>query len=479
LRYISLPPSQLAQAYLPLQAYELRPSGGDFEIRLLVSPQVDPLQEIKSKQVDVGTKEKPKKELRYYFRVRYEIPISYQLLDGHRQLMREGTLVKSGSPETYNFGSERTEKALISAWNRSGIKNFEKRRQDHITSAVRRLGDRLSDQIDAGRFPYGAPLYLIRKGEKYGAEDLDEALATARRAIAAYNESGDGDALAAELAPALAIWRAGRERYDPNNRKEDDLFFAYAFNLAMGTYLAGDLDAAEELLAEADAAGKRSGQTRALGDRIADERERMAKNADISENYVGTYDPDFDPLFGRVGGDNDFLREDYLITISGERLEGPIRRGPPGILNNIPSFVVATERFGEIQDRVVQAEQVESVFAAGRLFSFRKLQSGSSLFTERVLVQIIENIDEGRVQLARQTEEPSGKPLSQPEYFLLGTALEKPVKLTGLRFLNVNNAADRTFGVDCETIRSKAERKAYGANEESYRRLARDLADCQ
>ena len=470
--------SGLAQQF-KLQNFERKDYAGDFEVRILVGPYIGISKSRKTKKVKGGTKEKPTETTVYFYEVTYNVPISYQLLDGARNVMREG-IIYGDDPQTYQTGTNKTAKGLLENWRSRGAKEARGKVRGRIQSGVKALNSRLANQVDTGRYPSSAVVYTIKKAEKFDVEYLDKLQAKTKLAVESFNANGNDTEFEAAMNGAIEKWTGSMNKYSPNDKKQKEIFFAHAYNAAVAYYLVGDLDKAEAMLTKAEASGKRDAVIKGVRRRITSERERIAANQDVENKYVGTYNGDGAapaPEAPAEAEPTEFI-EGFVVTNGGNKVSGVITRRPsdPKAEKAYSLIIGTTGPDGKTQDRIMKLSQVKTANFNGKDFMVVPVVTEGG--TDHALVEVIESKND--VNLYRQTLANDGSDMSgYPAYFLQAKGSEDVHNLQAGDWTDTSKAAMKMFGTKCATVSTKAGAGKYEADEESYRTLVSDLSGCE
>lgn len=262
--------------YFNLNRYTFSEGNGDFQAMISLGDDFEPKRTTARKTVQAGTREAPVQDTQAYYNVSLQIPLTMRLLDGDRKLMREVDLSGFKLPMAFEFGPYGTDAQLAAKWRTDGERLLRVNRIKYLDQAFMYAAARLRSEVDSTVVIRRVNFVTIKKSEKYGIADLETDAERATSALEAFAKSGDRAALNEVLKPLVDKWRAETDKYDPKNKKEDDIRYAYAHNLALAAFLTGDLEAAEAGIAAGFDWGKNSSWYQDLRKVVSVEK---AKNA--------------------------------------------------------------------------------------------------------------------------------------------------------------------------------------------------------
>ncbi len=488
---LGITPTSISQA-MGFQRWTRKTSGGDLEILVTLNGPDRPTKEMKSKMVEVGTKEKPRKEKRFYYTVSgYGVSASYSLLDGERNIIRDGN-ASSGGGE-YNTSDNKSSSALVKLWNDKYYGEWKSKRNSAAQAAVAEVASKLRTEIDEGYYNTNIPLYTIRKAEKYDVVYMDTAVDDLKAATETYNKDKNFDALQAAFLPYMELWAENVERFDPEDKKEDDLYFAHAFNVGTANFILGDMEEAAAWATTAEAAGKRKATVAGLRSLIEKRQAALDVNANLEITAVG----DFNPAFSReamaeaaaaeAAAEARQRRLDRVAAMpqgtihmkDGAEITGGInvRYDKNDILQTIYASTISET--GSVIRTPAAASQVLYLDMEGRRFPVMKAGNtiGIGQGPNLQLMEILQE-DEGTGSfIARLYYVGDG--LKFRNYFFKDGRKDEIYNFNSTRFLvGFSKTAGKVFGEDCATVAQKGDNKEYEHNEAGFLQLFADYTGC-
>ncbi len=458
--------SKVAEQHFDFDQYERKMDRGDFELVLDVEGDNIISRDVKSTTKTEGKGDDAKKVTYYYYEVKYCVPASYQLLDGAREVMRDGLLGSCNTPLTYKGKEFRSKTSVYKHWDDNEHSIKTNLVTDRVRDMLVDLGRKLHSEIDAHPYSINPTFYSIKKADKYNAEQYDEAFEITKKILAKTHNGISQEELQKGLEPAMNIWKEGLTKYDVKNKKEVGMYFASAYNLAQACTMLEAFDAAQDYLDKAVEADKKGGEVRALQTWLEQMIARDEANKSIPNKFVGTY---------QGGGEEDSKRDvplDYVITSRKDTVYGEINitYGNLGIdrikVTNYAQEVNPTRSF--------KSDEVKLIRNYGYYYHLIPMSRTENMGIPSIeLAQLLhfnEKVGLYRVKAEEETIE---------EFcFLKYEDKAKAVSTNALKFIKINKGIASYFD-DCPNIVKKAEEKSYKRSENGLMEVIDDYETCK
>jgi tetratricopeptide (TPR) repeat protein len=473
LAQIGMLESQMTQAYFDFAAYEQKPSEGDFELVVQLDGDNLVSREIVSKEVTRGRGDNARKVTVYSYVVKFRTPITYQLLDGKRQIMRESIYSGYDSLIEKNFGEENTRSALQSAWEANGNVTLEGWLKETYAARLRSLGAYLQSQLDTRSVTQPMTFYGIKRADKINYEDMAELIPQLKTTIEAATV--EAPLTIEAFADFLPIWENALANADPDDRRESIAFQAAAVNLGKVYALTGDFDQARSYLNRFGEADRRNYLAQPLAELITDLENRQAANVNIPQTFVGTFDPRSATV--AISPAPEPATEQFLVLT--------------GSLDTLRGVITYDYKVRDSYQTLehVQLEDATNPSEAVRLFQPEEVLYIRKDEKDYIPVRIsigplsITNIQEliyANTGMALSRFESDGDfdyCVTYVEENRRGEKIRETLALTN-PLANLNRVLVRRFA-DCPTISQKAAAESYEETETSFRQIVDDYAGCQ
>jgi hypothetical protein len=272
-------------------------------------------------------------------------------------------------------------------------------------------------------------------------------------------------------------WRTAPDKYDPKNKKEDDIRYAYAHNLALAAYLTGDIEAADSGIKAGFDWGKNSSWYQDLRRTVSIENTRKRQN-------------------NRAWKPTKFVDVFQLQQPEFRRLKvmpsGPIK--PASYLVSRDT-VYTSFRFAQMEKGKELAEihiaddteihkynplQMQAIFDGTHFYEAMATPlAGNTSFGWRV-VKVEANFKNGTIKLGSvehgTPRKEDAKTLPE-EHIIFGSGVRRAVNLSGPDFAaDFNAGVVELFGAEYPEIAGNAKTGKYTATLAGYKALAVDLA---
>ncbi|MEN0005972.1 MAG: hypothetical protein AAF798_17610 [Bacteroidota bacterium] len=457
--------SSLAERFLKLQDYQYKPTKGDFEIVVELSNDNFVSSESKKRVKTKGKGDAARKITTYYREVEYRMPLSYKLLDGKRELMREEIVVPFDKTMKKEYGNEPSISALTKKWNKERRKLQQEWLKEEFLKSMSALGNHLANKIDTRTLNKSFKFYSIRKASKYDKQLWDDAITAIEDAAKAKKTPQE---LKADLAEAMEDWKLGLESYDPSQKSEDDLYFVCSFNLSQVALLNRDFEACasyQELAVKAD----KKSNTLSFWKKFRQDLERRATvNTNVENLYVGTYSLLEETSNQSTAAPVEYT--DFLVLHSQDTIYGIIDMIRGGAAHDIKDFKVENQSNAQQPIRSYASDQVQQVFKHGKIHDVLPTYLPDSAFPGiEMLVRVY------RTEKAGLYTFNNGE---KTRYFFMkfnaDTYARSP---SGLKFLSLNKGI-RNYFKNCPTLEKKTRDKVYDRNKTSYIQVIDDYTSC-
>lgn len=132
--------------YFNLNRYVFADEQGDFHAVISLGDNFEPSRTTARKPVQTGTQEAPVQDTQAYYNVTLKVPLSMQLLDGERKLIREVDFSGFKAGLAFEFGPFGTDTELAAKWRSEGeravnVVNARKRRDNNLGSKPTKFVD--------------------------------------------------------------------------------------------------------------------------------------------------------------------------------------------------------------------------------------------------------------------------------------------------------------------------------------------------
>ncbi|MCI4667647.1 MAG: hypothetical protein MRZ79_05755 [Bacteroidia bacterium] len=474
---------EVVEKYFELPAYQYLPRNGDMEIRVFTSGGQYVGQKLEERTVTVTVKGQARKEKRYQYRVSYRLSMSYQILDGKRKVVKEGTIYKPGDLVYSVYGRNSRSKSTLSS-------NFRVEKNEFLYNSIQRSiryglqlsGDQIKDKYTGGYiYLKDGDLLSIKKGEKYGVGEFSESFETIKSMV----ENGDlkvsqKEALA-KLQPILGKWKSLQTKFDPNIKKQRTQYFAITYSLARVYAYLGEMESAQKFAAQAEQSAFNFRSKDHLGRLlpfIEDMKARLLANLDVPETYASTFNA------------TEAAKKEAELTRSAELKSNESQYGKAGIVffsktDSVEGYIKKIYTKGEILMRLkvydlkskeqlidTEIEKVKVVKMDGKVY----IPTGFSL--PEIPIPTIELLEVMKFskKLVLLKHDDNGY-----EDFLLmfpGRDKKSVVNLGAPRFrINFSKALSKHFE-DCNAVYSDIQNNKYQLKEASLKQLIEDYKSC-
>ncbi|MCB0637115.1 MAG: hypothetical protein KDC54_10885, partial [Lewinella sp.] len=457
------------------QAYQQKPLEGDFELVVQLAGDNLVSREVVSKEVTRGRGDDARKVTVYSYLVKYRTPVTYQLLDGKRQIMREAIFVGFDQLEEKTFGEEASRSALESAWEANGNVTYTGWLKESYANRLGALGQFLQRQIDTRTVTEPIVFYGIKRADKIGYEDMEELIPRLKTIIEAATVEAPLSLEA--FADFLPVWENALTNADPEDRRESIAYQAAAVNLGKAYALCGQFEQARTYLARFSEADRRNYLASPLEDMINDLEQRRAANQQVPQTFVGTFDPASVALTRSSSSPAPAAEEQFLVLT--------------GSLDTIRGVISYDYKVRESYQTLehIQLEDATNTASPVRLFTPEEVlfvRKGNQEFIP-VRVSIgplsMTNMQEliygntGMVLSRFESEGTYDYCVTYVEEDRRGDPVRETIALTN-PLANLNRVLARKFE-HCPVVSQKAGAEAYQETETSYRELVDDYASCQ
>lgn len=479
--------SSLIENNFNLSNYTYSPGGGDFLIVVNLDGDHYVAKELKKSTKTQGRGDNAKKVTVYSYEVKFRIPITYQILDGKREVMVDEIFSGYDRHFTRSFGEARSTSGLEKNWENSGQATFDAWVKEAFAEQMRALGNQLASRYDTRPVNRPILLYGIKKADKIGYEKM----AAAVPALQAVIESATAEQALTldDFGENISLWEAALQNAAASDKKESVAFQAAAYNLAVAHTISGNPDQGMAFMQRLAEPGRRDWMARALEPIILDAQERLAANENVPNTFHATYDaaadeayrasqatppatpvaeetyPDdfvvlqegVDTLYGVLAFDYKKLRgSEEAMTLQGIELEDATQP-------NQAKRYLKPEEFLFIRSKGIILIPVEASFGPWSLVTLQE----PIHFTDGL---VLSRWDEGNREYVYC--------LTHLETNRKGEKVKRVYNLDeGLAFLNLNRGLAKKFA-GCATIVNKATAESYERNETSYRQIVNDYATC-
>ena len=459
---------ELKEQYFNFKKYNKVSNGGDFKVVAQLSRLGYPAYEVIKGEKTEGSGDNAKTVNYYYVEVSIDVPLTYQIKDGKRQVMVERN---ADYVHTFEFGDASSVRGVARQWSAERKNILPEERRNAVFNAVKRLSNRLNSDIDERVIKVKKDVFYIKKAKKYDLEDFDDALETAKASYPASSESGVSNDVTSDMASAVKIWADAAGDYSVENKKEVNIAFVANMNLATYHAIAGNLDEASRYILEAEAAKTKKVRVANMRKLIADLENRAAANAAIPNTYVGKYDSSASDDDDYIGGAYE-EGSTYLVDNNGKKYVGDVvlKWGNAGVRRVLFHDANAG---ADAEPMVYKPEEIKSV-------TIRK--------NEYVPVSVpsLENPLAKNYYFCQKLDEVAGKVglfEAKGSYLFVFYGAGKKGKdkvyhSDGLKLLNLNKGLASLFE-GCSVISGKATEKKYLRNELSYRSVIEDYKACK
>ena len=281
--------SSMIENYFELSTYEGVATDGDFLIFVTFSGDHLVSKEVKSASTTVGKGDDAKKVTTYHYEVKFRTPITYQILDGKRVVMREKIFSGYDRVITQKFGEASSASALSRDWSNSGQAQLEAWVKEDFAGLMSNLKYHLQATIDTRPSSRDITFYSIKKAEKIGAEGIASSTEGLSDVLSAASSTNTLSLDA--FGDRIATWEAALTAFDPSDKDESVAFKAASINLSMANLVSGQYDQARNYLTKLETADSRSSSIVADARRpLEDLAARVAANADVPKSYHATFD---------------------------------------------------------------------------------------------------------------------------------------------------------------------------------------------
>lgn len=471
------PEKKMNKDYFNLNNYRFADQQGDFQAEISLGNNLTPARTTATKVVQAGTREAPVQDTQSYYNVSLQLPLSMQLTDGDRKLIREVDLSGFIQEMNFEFGPYGTDAELAARWRAEGEKVSRVNTVKYLDQAFNYAASRLRSEVDSIVVKRRVNFVTIKKAEKYGIGELATDAEAATEALEAYAKGGSRSALTEAMRPLVKKWRGQADKYDPKNKKERDIRYAYGHNLALAAFLTGELDAAEEGIKAGFDWGKNSTWYADLRRvvNVDNARKRHANRKWKPTPYTDVYQPR-KPKFRRLKVYDSFTGEKEAYVVSKDTT-----------YTDFDFFQVkkgkAMAKIGIMSDTKFHNYnplQMRAIYDGEFFYEAIPAPTASNLGFNWKVAKIVENLGGGAVKVGQLVRGKSkkGEPDTQPaEYYLYGSKVRRPVNLTGTAFATDFNAGVlEFFGAEYPAVAIKARAKAYQNTPDGYKLLAADLA---
>lgn len=479
--------TKIPQDFFQFEAYEYKPSEGDFEIFIKLGRDVLIKRELVKKAEKQGKGEDAKTITYYSYEVHYRIPLTYQILDGKRVIMEEGNFIYNRTQKK-TFGKERSSAALTSKWYESGNASLNTWVKAKIGSQLRDLSAHILNMHDTRMVGRKIDFYSIKKAEKIGFEDM-AAKTEAQLADVIKLASAEHKLTLADFGDLIDTWKTTLQAADASDKKESVAFQAAAWNLGMANALCGNYGDGLTFANKLSEADKRAYLKRNLTSFIDDFVAREKANQNVEHIYHPTFDKESAllnvvPASGPETvvfntGAEPIEREGYVVLAASKDTIRGFLKYNYRLKNNTEAYtltsVVVENAANSPSVRTIQPEEILEVREGDELLL--PVEAGFGPLSMVVLLREIHTVE----GLMLTKYEHNG----EDSYYLLHLVKnkkgEKKRKVYGLEdglmFMNLNSSLAKKFE-DCPAIVEKANNKGYKKLETSYLEILEDYNGC-
>ncbi len=465
---MGLTDNKLATQYFDFKQYKRQGQKGDFELYIEVGEPTIVEEEIIKTQKTVG-KDEAKKTVNYYhYEVKYFVPMVYQLKDGNRELMREEVY---NTQKIYKTQTDKSKLNVSKLWIKNRKSTMNKNYAEYIKTNLADMSKKFYNKIDRRPGTMSLNFFRIKKAEKYKAEQYTEAFDLTKKVLGAAKPTTPVQTLKKNMQPAVDIWLAGLEKYDPKSKKERGMYLASAVNLGKTHILFGEFDEARNYIEKAKEADKKAGVIRGLEAMLAKHIQLKEVNENIPNNYKGTYAGGEVAMKEELSLGTDLLN-DYIITTTNDTIRGEIdvERTAFGV-----NKLTVTNNFDTDQPvRSFTPKKIKKIKKGDASYHLLQLRESDKLNGATLeLAEIVYVTDKAGVYRKRSKERDEYE-----LYLMKHVEGAKSVNLSGIKFLIFNKGVAKYFS-DCESIVAKAKDKKYKRSNESLMQLIDEYTECK
>lgn len=464
--------------YFSLNRYVFADGQGDFNAYLSLGNNFEPTRTTARKAVQAGTRDAPVQDTQAYYNVTLQLPLALRILDGERKLIREVDLSGFKSQMAFEFGPFGTDAELAAKWQSEGLTKLRANRITYLDQAFNYAAARLRSEIDSSVVTRRVNFVTIKKAEKYGIADLETDADRATHALEAFAKNKDRAALIDALKPLVDKWRNAPDKYDPNNKKEDDIRYAFAHNLALAAYLTGNLEAADAGLTAGFDWGKNSSWYRELRQSVNVDNAR--KRRDNKEWKPTKFTDVFQlkkPEIRRLKVISNAMSgkpDSYLVSKDTVYTSFAFFQKNKG--KKLPKLNISDDTHKVTYHPI----QMRTIFDGKNFYETIEAPKIDNVARHWMLVKLVTNLSNGAVKLGlvERGKTKDGEDSTLPkEYIVYGAKIRRSVNLSGTDFATDFNAGVlEFFGPEYPDVADKARAKAYAAGMEGYKVLLEDLA---
>ena len=168
-----------------------------------------------------------------------------------------------------------------------------------------------------------------------------------------------------------------------------------------------------------------------------------------------------------------------VLRESGEKVTGEVTLATLLATDDKKKPGALLKKEGEDTPTLMMEDEVSQIFYKGELYDVTMV-APKSMLIGYALTQTIEDFQDGKLQLLKQTIGLDGKTESHGYsfFYLAGSGLDKIYGFDGT-LSNINKKIGKTFGKKCPAIAKAAKAKTYARYDEAaYRTLVKQLAEC-
>lgn len=166
-----------------------------------------------------------------------------------------------------------------------------------------------------------------------------------------------------------------------------------------------------------------------------------------------------------------------VIRESGEKIMGEVTLATLLATDGKQKPGALLRKDGEDYPSLMMAEDISQIFYQGELYDVTMV-APKSMLMGYALTQTIENLNDGDVQLLRQSIGLDGKGDGRNYFYITGSIFDEIYKFDA-SLSSINKKIGKTFGKKCPEIAKAAKEKTYARYDEaSYTSLVRQLAEC-
>ncbi len=462
---------EIEETNFQFNKYKKVDKGGDFKVVAQISKLGRYSIDLEKEEETQGSGDNAKTVKVFYYYINWAVPMTYQLKDGSRKIMVEQN---ADYYHGVKFGPYNNVGALVKAWRAERGALLAEERRESIVKAFRSLSNRLYSDIDERVIKTKYDVFYIKKAKKYGLEDFDKALELAKAKMPSSASKGMTDDVKSNMSNAVSIWEKAVGKYDVTNKKEVNIAFVAAMNLATYYAMAGDYGKATEHINTAITAKTKKMRVADMRRLIADLENRQFMNDNVGNSFTGKFD-------NSAADEDDFIGGAYaagtdFVMAEGKKSVGDVvvRRAKNGSAKKV--FVYPVGADDDAEPTIVKVDEVSKMSVRGIEYI-------------PVAVPNLENPLAKNVYFCNMVAESRDKVAllqlrSAPEEYLFvvggqGKKGKTKVYLTdGIKLMNINKGLAGLFP-DCGIITDKAAQKKYMRNALSYKSVITDYDSCK